>query len=181
MAVGYSCALPKEGVLVKKIRALVPLDASDFSRQAVRVAVETLYPPMIHIALLHVAASLDLPAQLRKEVQVFGATDLEANGVRTARSPQLPDVAAPVVTVIADLKRSLETDVMVLEAKGFKVSTIIRFGQPATEIISEAENGCDLIVMATHGRSGLNRLVMGSVAEKVMRHAKVPVMMVKPA
>jgi len=53
-------------------------------------------------------------------------------------------------------------------------------GDPATEIVRIAtESGMDLIVMGTHGRSGLERLLMGSVAEKVMRDAPCSVLVVK--
>src|SRR5262249_19419079 len=53
-------------------------------------------------------------------------------------------------------------------------------GNPATEILHVArETGCDLIVMGTHGRRGLKRLLMGSVAEDVMRKVPYPVMIVK--
>jgi nucleotide-binding universal stress UspA family protein len=50
-------------------------------------------------------------------------------------------------------------------------------GDPATWILEVArESGCDLIIMATHGRSGLTRLLTGSVTEKVMRSAACPVL-----
>ncbi len=53
-------------------------------------------------------------------------------------------------------------------------------GNPADEIVRLAdEEGCDLIVLATHGRTGLLRLVMGSVAEAVVRRARCPVLTVK--
>ena len=53
-------------------------------------------------------------------------------------------------------------------------------GDPATEIIRYGQDaGIDLIVMGTHGRTGLERLLMGSVAEKVMREAKCSVLVVK--
>lgn len=53
-------------------------------------------------------------------------------------------------------------------------------GDPATEIVRYAQDaGIDLIVMGTHGRTGLERLLMGSVAEKVMREAKCSVLVVK--
>ena len=53
-------------------------------------------------------------------------------------------------------------------------------GDPATEIVRYAtEGGMDLIVMGTHGRTGLERLLMGSVAEKVMREAPCSVLVVK--
>ena len=53
-------------------------------------------------------------------------------------------------------------------------------GEPYAEILRVAEDdGCDLIVMGTHGRKGLRRLLMGSVAEQVVRQASCPVMTVK--
>jgi universal stress protein A len=53
-------------------------------------------------------------------------------------------------------------------------------GDPAAAILGAAREGnCDLIVMGTHGRTGLNRLLMGSVAEEVVRKAPCPVLTVK--
>jgi nucleotide-binding universal stress UspA family protein len=53
-------------------------------------------------------------------------------------------------------------------------------GSPVTEILAFAESeNIDLIVMASHGRTGLSRLLMGSIAEGVMRKAKCPVLIVK--
>lgn len=55
-------------------------------------------------------------------------------------------------------------------------------GSPGPAIVAVAEEcQADLIVMGTHGRSGLSRLVMGSVAEYVMRHAPCPVLTLKPS
>jgi nucleotide-binding universal stress UspA family protein len=53
-------------------------------------------------------------------------------------------------------------------------------GEPAEEIVRFAEEArCELIVMGTHGRTGFTRLLMGSVAEAVVRHAKCPVLTYK--
>ena len=61
-----------------------------------------------------------------------------------------------------------------------RVEYRLREGEPATETLSEASaSGCDLIVLGTHGRTGLDRLVMGSVAEDVLRRAGVPVLIVR--
>jgi nucleotide-binding universal stress UspA family protein len=50
-------------------------------------------------------------------------------------------------------------------------------GQPHQAIIAAAENGgCDLIVMSSHGRSGVSVLLIGSVTNKVLAHAKIPVL-----
>ena len=67
-----------------------------------------------------------------------------------------------------------------LEAKGIKVLTEVLLGQPAEEITLFATNeGCDLIVMASHGRSGPSRWAHGSVAEKVFRANCAPLLMVR--
>jgi nucleotide-binding universal stress UspA family protein len=60
------------------------------------------------------------------------------------------------------------------------VSAEVREGDAAEEIIKAAvDYGCDLVVMATHGRTGLPHLVMGSVAEAVIREAPCPVLTVR--
>jgi nucleotide-binding universal stress UspA family protein len=65
-----------------------------------------------------------------------------------------------------------------LEGEGFTVTSDVRVGPVAQAILDDVQEG-DLIVMGSHGRSGLRRWVLGSVAEEVLRHAKVPVLMVK--
>lgn len=66
---------------------------------------------------------------------------------------------------------------VVPKGSGIACEQRLAIGDPANEIvrIARSEN-VDLIVMGTHGRSGLSRLIMGSVAESVMRHAPCPVM-----
>jgi len=60
------------------------------------------------------------------------------------------------------------------------IKTELITGDPITEILEIArERDCDLIVMGTHGRTGLSRLLMGSVAEAVLRRASCPVLTVK--
>ena len=67
-----------------------------------------------------------------------------------------------------------------LEAKGIKVLTEVLLGKPAEEITLYAANeGCDLIIMASHGRSGPSRWAYGSVAEKVFRANCAPLLMVR--
>lgn len=63
-----------------------------------------------------------------------------------------------------------------------RLMQVVRKGVPADEIRNFAqEEGIDLIVMATHGRTGLRYMVMGSVVERVVRLCSVPVLTVKPA
>jgi universal stress protein A len=64
--------------------------------------------------------------------------------------------------------------------KTIKVETVVRQGKPFVEIIKEAkEKDMDLIVMASHGRTGISHMLMGSVAEKVVRKAHCPVLIVR--
>ena len=66
------------------------------------------------------------------------------------------------------------------EAAGVEVREVLWEGHPSTEIINFAENNdIDLIVMGTLGKTGLNRFLLGSVAEKVVRNSKVPVLIVR--
>jgi nucleotide-binding universal stress UspA family protein len=68
-----------------------------------------------------------------------------------------------------------------LRKKGFKVSSMVRTGQQvAVEIIDFAkESGVDLIVMCTHGRSGITRWVLGSVALKILTRAETPILLLR--
>jgi nucleotide-binding universal stress UspA family protein len=80
-----------------------------------------------------------------------------------------------------DLETRLRPDVETLERAGFPVRTLVRFGDPAEEIVAVADGeDVDMVVIATHGRSGLRRALMGSVAETVLRRLVIPVMMVRP-
>ena len=64
---------------------------------------------------------------------------------------------------------------------GVAVESVVRFGDPVVEILDEAEAfGADLIVVGTAGRSGIGRVLLGSVAERVFAKAPVPVMLVRP-
>lgn len=67
-----------------------------------------------------------------------------------------------------------------LNCPGVQIHTVVEMGPPAETIIDYAHHHpVDLIVMATHGRSGLPRWVYGSVADKVLRGADVPVLLVR--
>lgn len=62
-----------------------------------------------------------------------------------------------------------------------RVEPVVKAGNPIVEIMRFAEQeGADIIVMATHGRTGLRHVMMGSVAERVVRHSSIPVLTVKP-
>jgi nucleotide-binding universal stress UspA family protein len=67
-----------------------------------------------------------------------------------------------------------------LKSAGFKVSTLLRMGAVADVILTVAEEmQVDVIAMSTHGRTGPARWLLGSVAERVVRNSKVPVMLIR--
>ena len=66
------------------------------------------------------------------------------------------------------------------ELKGVDHEVLLRFGHPAEEIVAaESETKAELLVMATHGRTGVSHFIMGSVAEKVVRESACPVLTVR--
>lgn len=101
-------------------------------------------------------------------------------------SPQ-PGVVGPVVSVAMNIEEEVENTGQYLEdianqleAEGLEVKRIVREGDPASQICDYAhENDIDLIVMSTHGRSGIQRWVYGSVADRVLRNAEVPVLLIR--
>lgn len=79
-----------------------------------------------------------------------------------------------------ELKRMLSEVLPTDEVVGYEHRLLV--GSPATAILYLAEKeNVDMIVMPTHGRTGLSRLLMGSIAEEVVRKAKCPVLTIKAA
>ena len=91
----------------------------------------------------------------------------------------------PLADVTAQLEDSAEKELPRLaereELSGLGVEEVIVHGDAAAEIVRVAdEREVDLIVISSHGRAGLGRILFGSTAEAVVRHAKCPVLVVKP-
>jgi nucleotide-binding universal stress UspA family protein len=64
------------------------------------------------------------------------------------------------------------------DKKGIKVKTVLTHGEPVSVILETIkEDGHDLIIMGTHGKTGLRRLVLGSIAENVVRKSDIPVLL----
>jgi nucleotide-binding universal stress UspA family protein len=83
-------------------------------------------------------------------------------------------------TVLAEAQARLEEAVPPLARDGQPTELVTRLGEPSREIVRFArERGIDLIVMGTHGRGGMAHLLLGSVAEKVVRTAPCPVLTVR--
>jgi nucleotide-binding universal stress UspA family protein len=93
----------------------------------------------------------------------------------------IPAEYAPSAEVLDEMKRYLEQQAADLRRVGLTVTTYAVGGHPADTIVDYAkEIHADLIAMATHGRTGAARWLMGSVADKVVHGAKVPVMLFPP-
>lgn len=158
---------------------LVPLDGSDFSRQAVAVVRTVLDPQRHALTLLRVAPPPEgvgvlPPRPLVLDSWILG-TGADAPDPHPVFQSQVWDALK------ADLETRMRPDVEALQDDGFAVRSVVRFGDPAQEIVALArEEGVQLVVMATHGRSGVPRVLMGSVAETVLRSLTIPVMMVRP-
>jgi nucleotide-binding universal stress UspA family protein len=132
-------------------KILVPVDYSEYSREALNRAVALARANGAALVVLNVVEPLTPYAD-----PLGGYIGLHQEVTEAAR------------LFLASLDPLLEH---------IPHEAFIRKGQPGEEIVACAEEtGADLILMATHGRSGLSRLVMGSTTEAVMRHAHVPVM-----
>ena len=80
----------------------------------------------------------------------------------------------------AEAKKAVSSVEDMGKISGIEVESVILEGHPADKILKFAEQeGMDFIVMGTLGRTGLERFLLGSIAEKVVRHSKIPVMVVK--
>lgn len=83
--------------------------------------------------------------------------------------------------VQAEIKVVLEETIQKYDPSRFRFYIHARIGEPAEEIIRLADEAhADLIVIGTHGRSGIERLLLGSVSERVVRHAGCPVLVMRP-
>jgi len=95
------------------------------------------------------------------------------------RYAQVPELAPMAFEPIEDIRKKLEEVAAPVKAV-VPTAIIVRTGEPSWEIISAAsELNIDLIILSTHGRTGLSRLLIGSTAEKVVRRAGCPVLIVR--
>lgn len=142
---------------------LVPLDGSDLAEGAIPHAEELAKALGARVTLLSVIEPVEVYSQ--------------------------PGVVGPVVSVSMDMEDEVRNVTEYLDKiadklrqGGTDVIRVVREGDAASQICEYAHlNRVDMIVMSTHGRSGIQRLVYGSVAEHVLHHAKVPVLLVRVA
>jgi universal stress protein A len=141
-------------------RILIPTDFSKHSHNALAYAVAFAEKFGAELHLLHVVQDLAM---------------FLPDGV-TAGPPLLPPVDQLTAAVRVALDRAIEEN----HLQHLPVQTHVREGTPFYEIIRFAkEKDIDLIVMGTHGRSGLVHVLLGSVTEKVVRKAPCPVLTVR--
>jgi nucleotide-binding universal stress UspA family protein len=138
-------------------KLLVPTDFSEHSAAALDMACQ-LAKLGAHITLLHVC---HIPVYALPEGAVIAG-------------------AAVVGDIVAEASESLERERAHAQTRtGLAIDTLAPFGNPATEIVRIArDGGYDLVIMGKHGRTGLRRALLGSVAEQVVRHAPCPVLTV---
>jgi nucleotide-binding universal stress UspA family protein len=121
--------------------------------------------------ILEIAGPLDLEVVLLRILQPIPPEVIEGS-----RHVVVEDVQARGM----DAEEYLAPIAAELRGKGVRVRTLVRRGEPAAEIVEAArEADADLIAMTTHGRSGLRRLIFGSVAEAVLRRAELPVFLMR--
>jgi universal stress protein A len=139
-------------------KALCSVDFSPGSTEALRLAT-TLCTPDTQLVLIHV-------------FQPYPYTFGTESGL----------TADIIANIEGDAERELANTKRQAESLGVRhVDTVFRTGSPWREIVRalEEDRGFDLAVIGTHGRTGISHMLLGSVAEKVVRHAPCPVLVAR--
>jgi nucleotide-binding universal stress UspA family protein len=142
-------------------RIVVPLDGSDIAEQALATAEAFARTTG---AAIHLVRVVEFPSS--SYTYVYGAM-LESE----ALTIQLEDQVALAGEYLTEVARPLTE-------QGITVTTEVRHGIACQELVGTMMPG-DLFVIASHGRSGVARWFLGSVAEEITRHATVPVLLVR--
>ena len=148
---------------IKKI--LVPTDFSEASKAALKYACELATATNASLCLLH---TVENPYPVGGFPEYYSLPrDYFEQLERSARR---------------ELEALLESVITPEEGKRYRVRLVLRRGVAAREILLYLQEhpDIDLVVMATHGRGGVARLMMGSVADKIVRAAKCPVLTIRP-
>jgi nucleotide-binding universal stress UspA family protein len=140
---------------------LLPVDGSESAlRAAAALADLARTAPGLHAILLNVEPAVPLMQRM---------VDGRPGEVRRMEEP-LRDAG----------ERLLAPARAALERVGVRCTSFVEFGDPADTIVARAQEwNADLIVMGTHGRGAIGSLLLGSVAQKVLQRAAMPVMLVK--
>lgn len=143
-------------------RILVPLDGSEYSGcilpHAKAIAAGCQVPEVVLLSVVE---------PVRQAVRAYMDTSIMQQAQRDT---------------IANLKGYLDKTGSNLELPEGTVQSVTVEGYPAEEILDYArKNDVDLIMMSTHGRSGVTRWAVGSIADRVLRHSRSPVMVASPS
>jgi nucleotide-binding universal stress UspA family protein len=166
-------------------RVLIPLDGSSFSERILPIARRYLQPAENELILLQVAQP---PDGGTGAIADLVADDMLQDRIIPSLSPaQMAAARHPTYTsqiedsVVASLEAAMSPIANELRDNGYAVSTLVEFGDPAP-VIEQAigYHHIDLVAMTTHGRTGLRRAVLGSVAEHTLRHVSVPLLLLHP-
>lgn len=150
-------AAAEEALVIRTI--LVPLDFSQRARKALRHARALARQHGATLILLHVVEPLACPSDL-------GYTPV----ISEEMMQEIHQDAARRLEEAAEAERRL----------GLSCRTVLRSGRPYIEIAeAAAELKADLVVLTTHGYTGLKHVLLGSTAERVIRHAPCPVLVVR--
>jgi nucleotide-binding universal stress UspA family protein len=149
-------------VLPRLRRILLPTDFSGCANYAVPYAAAIARATQASVVCVHVVEPV---------VPAVGYSGLADPMPIADMSEQLEDSAERELPRLTDCE----------ELTGLEVEEVIVHGDAAAEIVRVAgEQEVDLIVISSHGRTGLGRMIFGSTAEAVVRHASCPVLVVKP-
>ena len=134
-------------------KILVPLDGSPLA--------EAILPQVTELARVHGAELILLRVALAHGFPGADPTEAQLEAVREG-------------------EKYLEGVEKELASRGLRASRVVRYGHAAEEILDHAAfGGIDLIAMSTHGRTGVGRWVLGSVAEKVLRASSTPLLLLR--
>lgn len=144
---------------------LVPTDFSEYSAAAIPFAESLGVQKKATIHMLHVIA--DVSVGLVSDVAPFAGLGRPAGAAPSTREVAMREELNRFVSEHVDEYTYIEQAIVT--------------GQPEKEILRYVrDHHIDLIIMATHGRTGLAHILIGSIAEKIVRHSPVPVLTVKP-
>lgn len=169
---------------MSKRKVLVPLDGSEFSRQIVRVVRTFFEPNDVRLVLFRAAFPPSVATDVSPQDMFAGAMPMSGSydAYSRALDAEFSEVTKEREGYRLQLQAELHAEAERLQQAGYLVSTEVHFGDPAQRIIDYVnDEGVDLVAMATHGRSGIGRLVLGSVAERVLRGVNVPVLLMRSA
>lgn len=162
-------------------RVLITLDGSTFAEAAVPQAAQLLMGTQAEVFLYTVTESPRATSVRPEGEPLMVGVPAPGGVVQRKAAPQVEMKAQAIGRITDELQDYLIAEAHPLERVGIRYHTAVGFGEPAAEIMRYAQRqNVDLIIMATHGHTGLGRLVFGSVASRVVASGVCPVMLVRP-